>query len=76
MSLNLAHRDIQAHPELFGLLGLHALLEGLPIALTAVHADGPAGALQDQARAILQVGRILSAQMNIYISLLELEDRG
>ena len=55
------------------LYSLRPLLELLPEVLAAAHRNGPKGPLQDQARSMLQVGRILSTQVEAYLELTELD---
>ncbi len=68
--------QLRAHPELAVLLGVSALLEVLSPMLTVVHAEGPAGPLQDQARSMLRVSRILQDQLSAYRGLVEVGDEG
>ncbi len=63
--------QLRAHPELACLIGLATLLEVVPAAMTAVHARGPAGPLQDQARSMIRVSRVLADQVSAYVGLVE-----
>ncbi len=71
MSQHLTEEQLRAHPELACLLGLATLLEVVPASLIAVHASGPAGPLQDQARSMIRVSRVLADQVSAYVGLLE-----
>ena len=65
---------LREHPELVALIGLQPLLEVLPQALASVHAGGPAGPLQDQARSMVRVSRILADQVSAYVGLIEVAE--
>lgn len=62
---------LRDHPELVALLGLRPLLEVLPQVLAVVHTGGPEGPLQDQARSMVRVSRILADQVSAYVGLVE-----
>jgi len=63
---------LREHPELAALLGLGTLLDVLPQVLIAVHTDGPSGPLQDQARSMIRVSRILADQLSAYVGIIDL----
>ena len=71
---DIREEQLRAHPELSVLVGVSALLALLPAVLTVVHAKGPSGPLQDQARSMLRVSRILHDQLNAYMGLLNVSD--
>lgn len=62
---------LREHPQLGLTAGLSAQLELLPDALAAVHGDGAAAEVRDQARSIARVARILHLQLEAYEGLLE-----
>ncbi|MEO1603075.1 MAG: hypothetical protein AAFU49_21915 [Pseudomonadota bacterium] len=67
---------LQENPQLGVVSTLSAQLELLPDVLAAVHGEGDAAELRDQARSIARVARILRTQLEAYEGLLGLSPRG